>query len=51
MPEAEIRSFGFCTFSQVRERVKPLLAGRIAAALESIEQGVTAPCDHGCRIA
>lgn len=51
LPEAEIRSAGFCTLPEVRERVKPLLADRIAVALQAVEQGVTALCDHGRRVA
>jgi 8-oxo-dGTP pyrophosphatase MutT (NUDIX family) len=50
LPEAEIRSAGFYSLSEVRERVKPLLADRIAVALQAVEQGVTALCDHGRRV-
>lgn len=50
LPEAELRSAGFYTPAEVRERVKPLPADRIAVALEAVEQGVTALCDHGRRI-
>jgi ADP-ribose pyrophosphatase YjhB (NUDIX family) len=51
LPEQEIRSAGFYTLTEARQRVKPLLADRIAVALEAVEQGVTALCDHGRRIA
>lgn len=51
LPEMEVRSAGFYTLSEARDRVKPLLADRISVALQAIEQGVTALCDHGRRIA
>lgn len=31
--------------------MKPLMADRLAVALEAVEQGVTALCEHGRRIA
>jgi ADP-ribose pyrophosphatase YjhB (NUDIX family) len=51
LPEEEIRSAGFYTVAEARDRVKPLLADRITVALEAVEQGRTALCDHGRRIA
>lgn len=51
LPPAELRSAGFYTLAEARERVKPLLADRVAAALQAVEQGVTALCDHGRRVA
>ena len=51
LPEEEIVSAGFYTLAEVRERVKPLLADRLAVALEVVEQGVTALCEHGRRVA
>ncbi|HEX5407768.1 MAG TPA: NUDIX hydrolase [Pseudonocardiaceae bacterium] len=50
-PDAEVLSVGFHTLSEARGKVKPLLADRIAVALEAAEQGVTALCEHGRRIA
>jgi ADP-ribose pyrophosphatase YjhB (NUDIX family) len=47
----EIRSVGFYTLEQVRDRVKPLLADRLAVAVEAVEQGITALCEQGRRIA
>jgi ADP-ribose pyrophosphatase YjhB (NUDIX family) len=50
-PDGEIVSVGFYTSTEVRERVKPLLADRVLAALEAVGQGVTVLCEHGRRIA
>jgi hypothetical protein len=50
-PDAEILSAGFHTLEQARGKVKPLLADRLAAALEAALQGVTALCEQGQRIA
>jgi 8-oxo-dGTP pyrophosphatase MutT (NUDIX family) len=50
-PDAEIVSAAFHTLAETREKVKPLLADRLAVALEAIEQGVTALCEQGRRIA
>jgi ADP-ribose pyrophosphatase YjhB (NUDIX family) len=49
--DAEIVSAGFHTLDQAAGLVKPLLADRLAAALEAVEQGVTALCEQGRRIA
>lgn len=51
LPEAEILSVGFHTLDEARNKVKPLLADRVAAALEAVEQGVTVLREHGQRIA
>jgi 8-oxo-dGTP pyrophosphatase MutT (NUDIX family) len=50
-PDAEIVSAGFYTPAEVREKVKPLLADRLAVALEVVDQGATALCEQGRRIA
>lgn len=50
-PDGEILSAGFHTLAEARGKVKPLLANRLAAALEAVEQGVTALCEQGQRIA
>ena len=50
-PDEEILSAGFYTLAEVRDRVKPLLADRIVAALQAVEQGVTAQCEQGRRVA
>ncbi|WP_319942503.1 NUDIX hydrolase [Nocardia aurantia] len=46
----EIRSAGFYTLEQAATRVKPLLADRLAAALEAVGEGVTVLCEQGRRI-
>ncbi len=50
-PDGEIRSAGFHTVAEARGKVKPLLADRLAAALEAVELGVTVLCEQGRRIA
>jgi 8-oxo-dGTP pyrophosphatase MutT (NUDIX family) len=50
-PDGEILSAGFHTLEEARGKVKPLLADRLAAALQAAEQGVTALCEQGQRIA
>lgn len=49
--EEEIRSVAFCAFAEARARTKPLLADRLAAAVEAAEQGVTVLCEQGHRVA
>lgn len=49
--DAEILSVGFHTVDEVRDKAKPLLADRLAAALQAVEQGVTALCEQGKRVA
>jgi 8-oxo-dGTP pyrophosphatase MutT (NUDIX family) len=50
-PDAEVLSAGFYSLDQAAQRVKPLLADRLTAALEAVEQGVTVLCEQGRRIA
>jgi 8-oxo-dGTP pyrophosphatase MutT (NUDIX family) len=50
-PDGEILSAGFHTLADARGKVKPLLADRLAVALQALEQGVTALCEQGRRIA
>ena len=50
-PDAEILSAAFHHLTEARGKVKPLLADRLAVALEAVEQGVTALCEQGHRIA
>jgi 8-oxo-dGTP pyrophosphatase MutT (NUDIX family) len=49
-PDAEILSAGFYSLSDAGKRVKPLLADRLAAALEAVRQGTTVLCEQGRRI-
>jgi hypothetical protein len=46
-----ILSVGFHTLPEARAKVKPLLADRLDVALEASEQGGTALCEQGRRIA
>ena len=50
-PAAEILSASFHTLTQARNRVKPLLADRLDAAMEAAKQGVTVLCEQGRRTA
>jgi hypothetical protein len=50
-PDSEIVSVGFYALEDVRRKVKPLLADRLAAALQAVEQGVPMLCEHGQRVA
>jgi ADP-ribose pyrophosphatase YjhB (NUDIX family) len=49
--DGEILSAGLHTLEQARAKVRPLLAGRLAAAVEAAHEGVTALCEHGVRVA
>jgi 8-oxo-dGTP pyrophosphatase MutT (NUDIX family) len=49
-PDGEILSAAFHTVDEARGLVKPLLADRLAAALEAVRQGVTVLCEQGQRI-
>lgn len=49
-PDGEIVSVAFHTLADANKKVKPLLADRLAVALEAVEQGVTALCEQGHRI-
>ncbi|GAB3890126.1 NUDIX hydrolase [Kibdelosporangium lantanae] len=46
-PDGEILSAGFYTLTEARDRVKPLLADRLEAAVQAAVQGVTVLCEHG----
>ncbi|MFC8526269.1 NUDIX domain-containing protein [Nocardia sp. NPDC057227] len=46
----EIRSVGFYTLAEAAARVKPLLADRLAMALEAVHEGATVLCEQGRRI-
>jgi ADP-ribose pyrophosphatase YjhB (NUDIX family) len=48
--DGEILSAGFYTLDEVRKLVKPLLADRIAVALEAVDEGVTVLCEYGVRV-
>ncbi len=50
-PTGGIGSARFHTIEQATPKVKPLLADRLAVAVEAARQGVTALCEHGVRIA
>jgi 8-oxo-dGTP pyrophosphatase MutT (NUDIX family) len=50
-PDAEILSAGFHALPEARAKMKPLLANRLSVALDAVEQGVTALCEQGRRIA
>lgn len=50
-PDGEIISASFHTLAEARSKVKPLLADRLDAAVQAIEQRVTALCEQGRRIA
>jgi hypothetical protein len=50
-PDGEILSAGSHTIEEARGKVKSMLADRLAAALQAAEQGVTALCEQGQRIA
>jgi len=46
-PDGEILSAGFHTLGELRAKVKPLLAGRIAAAVDAARRGGTVLCEQG----
>lgn len=48
--DGEVLSAGFHTLMELRGKVKPLLADRLAAALNAVEQGVTVLFEHGLPI-
>ncbi|MFG1627710.1 NUDIX domain-containing protein [Kribbella sp. NPDC049227] len=50
-PDGEILSVGLYSLTDVRARVKPLLADRLGAALDAVHEGTTALCEHGVRVA
>lgn len=51
LADGELLSARFHTLDDARSKVKPLLADRIAAAMEAAEHGATVLCEHGRRIA
>ena len=51
LAEDEIRSVGFYSLEQARTRTKPLLADRLAAAVDAARLGVTMLCEQGARVA
>jgi 8-oxo-dGTP pyrophosphatase MutT (NUDIX family) len=51
LADGEIVSVAFHTLAEARGKVKPLLADRLAVAVEAVEQRVTALCEQGHRIA
>lgn len=50
-PDGEILSAGLHTMDEARGKVKPLLADRLVVALQAAEQGTTALCEQGQRVA
>jgi 8-oxo-dGTP pyrophosphatase MutT (NUDIX family) len=51
LTDPEIASVGLYSLSDVSNKVKPRLAGRISAALEAIRIGDLALCENGKRVA
>ncbi|WP_211294335.1 hypothetical protein [Lentzea kentuckyensis] len=49
--DGEILSAGFHSLEEARSKVKPLLADRLAAAVQAAEHGSTALCEQGQRVA
>lgn len=49
--DGEVLSAALLTLDEARERVKPLLADRLAAAVAAAEQGETVLCEQGIRVA
>lgn len=49
-PDGEVLSASLHTGDEVRAKVKPLLAGRIAAALVAVEREAAVMCDHGAML-
>lgn len=50
LAEGELISAGFYSLAQAQERVNPLLAERLQAAVAAAEQGGVALCEQGCKI-
>jgi 8-oxo-dGTP pyrophosphatase MutT (NUDIX family) len=50
-PDGEILSAGLHTMDEARGKLKPLLADRLVVALQAAEQGTTALCEQGQRVA
>ncbi|WP_198012418.1 NUDIX domain-containing protein [Promicromonospora sukumoe] len=51
LPEDELRSWSWCTVDEARERMRPLVARRIAAALHAITNGGVAELENGHPVA
>lgn len=51
LDSSEILSAGFHTIDEARTKVKALLADRLTAAMEAVEQRVTVLCEQGRRLA
>jgi 8-oxo-dGTP pyrophosphatase MutT (NUDIX family) len=51
LADTEIRSAGFHPLDEARGKLKPLLADRLAAAMEALEEETTVLCEQGHRIA
>ncbi|MGQ0718061.1 MAG: NUDIX domain-containing protein [Pseudonocardiales bacterium] len=49
-PDGEIISASFHTLAEARSKVTPVLADRLDAAVQAVEQRVTALCEQGRRI-
>jgi ADP-ribose pyrophosphatase YjhB (NUDIX family) len=49
--DGEILSAGLYTLAQTRTLGKPMLAARLEAAVEAVEEGIVALCEHGKRVA
>lgn len=50
LPDPEIVSVGLFTVDEATERVKPVLAGRLRAAVYAQVNGVVALCESGSRV-
>lgn len=44
---AELVSARLCSVDEMREKVRPLLADRLAAALDAVKSGATVMCERG----
>jgi 8-oxo-dGTP pyrophosphatase MutT (NUDIX family) len=51
LADGEIVSAEFHPIEHARKLVKPLLADRVAVAVDAARQGITALCEHGVRVA
>lgn len=51
LADDELRSWAWCTVAEARERMRPLVARRIAAALDAITDGGVAELENGCPVA
>lgn len=51
LAEDELRTWAWCTVDEARERMRPLVARRIAAALRAITEGGVAELENGHPVA